>query len=363
MKVPEPRKLPSGAWHIQLRLGGDSISITDPSKTECIHRAELMKAEYRNGKKIEKIPAKDKTLKQILEDYVKRYKTSLSPSTVPGYQSIIDHHFPDYINRKAGEIDYQKMMDAEKKRVSEKTGTTYSAKTLKNAWGLVSAALSDAKVPVPEVKLPQITQATRPWLSREEIKVFLDAIHGKKMEIPALMALLSMRRSELVAVTWENVDLKNEVIHVKGAIVRNENKEFVYKKENKTSTSNRTVPIMIPELLEALKAVPEAERKGRVVTCHPNSIYKAVNSVCEKNGLPLVGVHGLRHSFASLGHAAGVPEHEMQLMGGWKDAGTMHRIYEHIEAAEILRHQNAMADFYKNRNAPPPKSETATASE
>ena len=28
MKVPAPRKLPSGSWFIQLRLGGESIPVT-----------------------------------------------------------------------------------------------------------------------------------------------------------------------------------------------------------------------------------------------------------------------------------------------------------------------------------------------
>lgn len=110
--------------------------------------------------------------------------------------------------------------------------------------------------------------------------------------------------------------------------------------------SRRTVPIMIPELRTALEAVPEADRTGPVAKCHINSIYKAVNRICEKEGLPQIGAHGLRHSMASLGHFVGVPEHEMQLIGGWKDAGTMRKIYQHIEAQGIARAQNAMTAFY-----------------
>ena len=51
MKVPEPRKLKSGTWFVQLRLDGQSISVTAPTKTECRTKAELIKAKYRNGQK------------------------------------------------------------------------------------------------------------------------------------------------------------------------------------------------------------------------------------------------------------------------------------------------------------------------
>lgn len=81
------------------------------------------------------------------------------------------------------------------------------------------------------------------------------------------------------------------------------NSRLVQKKENKNSTSTRNIPIMIDELYDALSAAPE--KSGFVATCHPNTIYRQVNKICEKNGLPNVAVHGLRHSFASLAYHLG----------------------------------------------------------
>jgi hypothetical protein len=51
MKVPEPRKLKSGTWFIQMRLGGESVPVSAATRTECIRQAEKIKADYRNGKK------------------------------------------------------------------------------------------------------------------------------------------------------------------------------------------------------------------------------------------------------------------------------------------------------------------------
>ena len=40
MKVPEPRKLKSGTWFLQMRLGGESVPVSAATRTECIRQAE-----------------------------------------------------------------------------------------------------------------------------------------------------------------------------------------------------------------------------------------------------------------------------------------------------------------------------------
>ena len=347
MKVPEPRQLPSGSWFIQLRLGGESIPITEASRAQCLNTARLIKAEYLAGKGIQRKkppPAPDMTLRELIDAYIKKYRPVLSPATIGGYATIRDTRFKGVMDKKLREIsDWQKVINAETELVAPKT--------LINAWSLVCSALRDAKQPVPEVTLPQPIKKTRPWLTSDEIRRFVAAVKGSGYEIPIFLALHGLRRSELMALTWDRVDLKNGVIRVEGAVVRNDAGKYVFKETNKETDSRRSVPIMIPELRAALDAVPAKDRKGRVVTCHIGRPYKVINRICEREGLPLTGVHGLRHSFASLGHHVGVPEQEMQLLGGWKDAKTMHKIYEHIEAADLLRAQNAMAAFYAEKPA------------
>lgn len=342
MKVPEPRKLKSGTWFIQLRLGGQSIPVSAPAAKECKRQAALIKAEYLAGKRAAKQAPADMTLRDLMQGYVQKYRSVLSPSTVRGYGAIVRTRFLAYADRKIKSLPWQDMINAEQ--------ALCSPKTLANAWGLVTASLRDAKLPVPSVKLPQVPTKTRPWLPSDDIRRFLEAIEGEELKIPMLMGLLSLRRSEIMAVTWDKVDLIKKQIRVEGAVVLDDANNWVYKETNKESKSRRVVPIMIPALVDALMEVPEEKRVGRVVTCSPNSIYQAVNRVCKREGLSLVGVHGLRHSFASLGHHVGVPEQDMMLIGGWSDPGTMHKIYEHIEANDIIASQNAMSVFYTNAN-------------
>ena len=346
MKVPTPRQVSSGNWYINLRLGGESISVTEPTRSDCIRTAQLIKAEFLAGRPAKKKSSRapDMTLRELLDSYIAKYKPVLSTVTVRGYNVIKNNRFQAVADKPLREIgDWQKVINAE-------TGLC-SAKTLKNAWGLVSAALKDAKQAVPNVTLPQIVPKPRPFLDAEEIKKLVAAVKGSDYEIPILLGLHGLRRSEIAALDWSRIDLKAGVIRVEGAVVPDENGRYVYKHTNKTAASRRSVPIMIPELRAALEAVPKADRKGPVLKCHINTIHKAVNAICEREGLPLIGAHGLRHSFASLGHHVGVPAHEMQLLGGWTDAGTMKRIYEHIAAADMLKAQNAIARFFDSPEA------------
>lgn len=342
MKTPKPKKLPSGRWHIQLRLGGKSTSITEPTQRAVIQKAQMIKAEHLAGKREKKAAGID-TLDAIVTNYINAKRPVLSPSTVQGYLSMQKTRFQAYMQAKASAINYQEMVNDESKLCAPKT--------LKSAWALVAASLGYADMPVPNVSLPQLVQKEHPWLDPEQIKTFLAAIHGEPVELAALLALHGLRRSELLALDYSDIDLKAGTIRVAGAVVLGENSKYVEKQTNKNRSSRRTVPIMIPRLKELLLAVPKEQRKGKVVTCSPNTTWDRVNTICERNGLPRVGVHGLRHSFASLAYHLGLSERETMLLGGWSDPSTMRKIYTHISNKDMLAAQNKITQFFSPKEA------------
>ena len=342
MKVPTPRKLPSGNHNIRMRLGGEEISITRPTETECKKEAALIKAEYLNGRRSSISSAQNKTLETLIDEYINSRRKTLSPSTIAGYNVIKNNRFQNYIQKKPSQIKkWQKLIDDE-------VDDDIKAKTIRNSWSLLSAALEYANIPVPSVSLPPVIKSTRNWLDADQIKAFLKAMRGNEYEIPALLALHSLRRSEIFGLTWDKIDLKKNVIRVEGSVVQDEHSKQIFKETNKTKNSRRTIPIMIPRLKELLNAVPKDKRKGRLYTAPRNYLWKEINAVCEANGLPKVGVHGLRHSFASLAHHVGMPEQEAMLIGGWEDAGTMHKIYEHISDSDRIKQENKIAQFFSS---------------
>ena len=339
MKIPKPRRLKSGNYNITLRLDGQNYSITRSTPTECKREAELLKAEYRNGKRKKRV---DVTLGSVIDNFIESRSKVLSPSTINSYRSIRKTRFQSYMDTKVSDIkDWQKVVNTE-------VDTEITPKTLKNAWALVSSSLKYAGAEQPDIRLPQVMQSTRPWLDADQIRIFIKAVHGHPVEIPALLMLHSLRRSEVLGLDWSNINLQAKTINIVETAVIGDQNKLVYKNTTKTKKSYRTIPIMIPELEAALNAIPEEERTGKLYKKNPSNLREQINLICKKNNLPQTGCHGLRHSFCSLAAHVGMSEAECMLLGGWEDIGTMRNIYQHIADKDRLKTHNRLTAFFQN---------------
>lgn len=347
MKVPEPRKLSSGKWFIQLRLGGQSVPVSSFDKAACIREARAIKAEYLAGKREPLTPALPPapTLTEAIDAYIESKSNALSPETIRGYRVIQRNRFKTTMPRQLDQIqpsEWQTIVNEEALRCGPKT--------LRNAYFFVKSVVYAAtgKRP-PEVSMPGLVPVDKDFLTPEQIKVFVDAVKDARIAVPALLALSSLRSSEIAALRWENIPPDPDFIQVSGAVVRDEHNHTVHKAQNKNTTSARRVPVLIPELKTAIER--DRTPEGPVLHLSPNRFRAHINGICERNGLPPVGIHGLRHSFASLAYHLQMPEKIAMEIGGWKDSATMHRIYTHIAQSDISRYQKAIGDFYSGKNA------------
>lgn len=332
IKIPTPRRR-GQKWYIDLRREG--VTVIEDSEAEAKARAQAIRAGFIDTKKHPTAV----TLEKAIDNYIEARSNVLSPSTLIGYKSLKKNRFKSVMKCPVADIkDWQQLINAE--------AAVCSPKTVKNAWGLIAPAVQAAGIELPKVKLPQLVPKEPVFLTPEQIKVFIAAVKGTPVEIPALLGLHSLRRSEIAALDWSNVDLDKRVIKVAGAVVPGENWTLVEKPTNKNSTSTRVVPIMIPELYDALFAVEN--KSGKVLTCYISTVYDWVNDICIKNGLPKLGVHGLRHSFASLAYHIRMSEQAAMQIGGWSDYATMRKIYTHLSTQDINAAASSMSEFYDN---------------
>ena len=323
MRIPTPRQLPSGSWTVQVRQGGESYSFTGPDKDRVLAEAVAFKAGVVEKRKL------PTTLGQAVDSYINSMDAVLSPSTVRGYRIIRRTRFQKYMS-----VPLAKMTRQLAQAMVNEEARTVAPKTVKNSWRLIASVLKSNDIYLGAIALPAVSRSVRPFLDVSQIDTFLSHIKGKPCEAGALLALHGLRRSELYALDWKQIDLDRGVITVSGAVVQSDD-GFVRKETNKTQASARAVPIIIPRLAEVLRELQQ--ESGPVVSTHPNTLYSQVNAVCREAGLPEVGVHGLRHSFASACWAAGVDLLTTAKLGGWStsDLTTVRAVYTHLSNAQL----------------------------
>lgn len=328
MRLPEPKKLPSGNWRIQVLVDGKRVGRTFSTKEE----AEYWAAGIKTKSIEENIPAKEVTVKNAFQDYINSRSNILSPSTLKSYKNVQENYFKNLMPKKASTIR-RSDIQAEINELS----ASKSTKTIKNAVALLLSVISEyTDIDSRKLTYPQQIKKEHAFLEAPDIAKLIDAVRGNKIEIPVLMALwLGLRRSEICALEWSDIDFSKKTVSITKALVPNEKNEFIVKPTTKTEKSRRVLdlPDYLISRLEALQP-NESKRVGRITTLYPNDVYNRLKTVCEKNSIPFVGVHGLRHTNASVMLSIGITSKLAMARGGWSNNATMQNIYQHLFSSD-----------------------------
>lgn len=345
MKIPEPRKLKSGAWFIQLRFTSSgervSVPVTAATKKDCIRQAELIKAEHRSGRKTVQ-PASGKTLRQAAEEYIEKRRSFVrSPSTIEGYEKIVRCHFDGLWDIKLGDITNDVLNDfvsAECKK-KNRLGKSYSPKTIHNAYFFVVGVLNEQHISHEGTQLlPEKKRKPVQILTAEEV---YEAVKGTSIELPCLLAMwLTLSISEIRGLTkskslcGNQLSVVETVIDVGGKPVRKEGG-----KEEKRSRT-LTVPPYIMQLIR--------QTEGDVICpLSSQATNKRLGRLLEKHGLPHMSFHKLRHISASTMAELNIQKEIAQERGGWKTPYVMDKVYTHVFDSARLAADEKIDDTFE----------------
>ena len=172
---------------------------------------------------------------------------------------------------------------------------------------------------MPKIRLEKEPQGRLRWLTEDEIKKLLDACsksRNRDLRAAVVVALnTGLRRSELLGLTWERVDLSRGVIRL----------------EVTKSGKRREVPLNA----ESYAALVSFNQRESARVFKNQSLRKAYENAVSNAKLDDVNFHTLRHTFASWAVMRGVSLKELQeLLGHSSLAMTMR--YAHL-APERLR--------------------------
>lgn len=236
------------------------------------------------------------------------------------------------------------------------------ASSRRNVYAALRAALADAVLegllatnPVEKVKRPTQEQTEARSLSPEEVSALLKAARTNRRNRPdeepryaraiTLLLLTGLRRGELLALKWQHIDFPKKTLKVRGSLSRVDSALVVG--PVKTGKSWRTV-----ELTASAVAVLESQRKAQVAErlkaanvwdeqdfvfttetgapVDPRNLLRALTSAGKAAGLTDIGLHTLRHTYATTALENGSPIHVVSRNLGHSSINVTVDTYGHV---------------------------------
>ncbi|MFC2032938.1 site-specific integrase [Chloroflexota bacterium] len=208
-------------------------------------------------------------------------------------------------------------------------------------WGLILRNPADAVDP------PRVHRKDMQIWGEEEITRFLEiAKNNSYYELYYLALFTGMRRSELLALRWIDVDFIYCQIYVNRSIHRLRDGTYVFT-EPKSEMSRRTIALS-PSVVLLLKEYKEQQAiehamlgipldDGDLIFCRldgsplrPNTVTHAWNVLAAQAGLNVIRFHDARHTHASLMLKAGTHPKIVQERLGHSSIGMTLDTYSHV---------------------------------
>ncbi|HEY8416383.1 MAG TPA: site-specific integrase [Thermaerobacter sp.] len=274
------------------------------------------------------------TVAEYLRFWLEDVRSRVAPTTYQRYAIIVEQHLIPALGRHP----LQKLHPAHihayyqqalvRGRRNGRGGL--SKRTVLHHHRVLHAALEYAvrlqllpRNPADVVRPPRPEKREMQVLDPEGVQRLLEAARHRRLYVAILLAVTTgMRRGEILALRWEDVDLEAGVIRVRQTLVRT--KEGLQFTDPKTDHSRRVIRIG-PAVVQALRRhrAQQAEEKLRLGPAYqdhglvvartdgqpysPGEFSRTFTELARQAGVPHLRFHDLRHTHATLLLRAGTP--------------------------------------------------------
>lgn len=351
----------TSVYYARLRYRGKRyLSRAFPSKELArIEEGRLLDAK-RRGRLMEEFGPDAKTespkLKAIVPDYLEACAHHNTPSTLKRKRGIFKHVRKDLGSKALDEIttfDIERYKARRRKKVKGPTVNRELA-TLSHLMGWARRLGYVATNPVSDVKRFPENEDAWAWLTDDEIGALLEACKQERAKAPHLFPIIllaldtGLRKGELLALRWDDLDLSRRQLHVR-----------------RRKTKSRS---MIPMTKRAAAALRTIRRRGPYIFAHPDgsllgNVRRSFDTALKRAGLDRIRWHDLRHTFASRLVQRNANLFEVQELMGHRSLA-MTRRYSHLstqrlrDAVDLLEKPPKTGE---GRTGPRPQEELSTA--
>ena len=291
-----------------------------------------------------------KTVAEWLDEWINLYLPNVEETTRVGYKTKIRC----YINPSIGNIQISSLRaDHVQKMVNDMSARGLSPKNIRDTFNNINAAMKKAVVlrfipynPCEGVELPKLKKYKAKVYDNEMIRTLLDTAEGTGMYLPIILgALLGLRRGEMLALRWDNIDFDKKIVKIRSNMVNGENGFII--KAPKSEAGIRDIQIG-DEVVSVLKMAHTQYkidalafgsgfqnlsfviRQNDGSPLHPDSMTRKWSRFLKDNNLPHIRLHDLRHSNATALIMAGVNPRVVQQRLGHSDVNITLNTYTHV---------------------------------
>jgi integrase len=241
----------------------------------------------------------------VLEHFEPYILPTLRPGTARNYQSLIRHDLiPFFGEMRLSEIgpqDVQMFLTAKSKQVKAGTVLTLRNRLSKifgtaQKWGYIPSN------PAQGAQVPALTDTReRVALTPQQVVALLAELAEPFRTMILLAVLSGLRRGELFALRWKQVNFEEQSIAVAEAVYRGR----VAAPKTRASRRKVSIPVEVVEALARLRPLDASLEdfvfsSGRGTPLNPHNVLnRAIRPACKRAGLPPVSWHVFRYTYTT----------------------------------------------------------------
>lgn len=310
------------------------------------------------------------TFGELAAVWLRDYKPGISITTRTMYKTVLDYYLlPELAVYKLKDLKPHHLQSIVNRMAENGKAESTIKKVKLTASQILQIAMDNDIVyrnVFTKATVPNIPAAKRRPLTDKEIKLVVDTYTEHRIGIPALLLLYcGLRRGELIALTWNDIDIKKKCITVNKAVIFCDNKALT--QSPKTEAGVRDIPFP-DNILDAIKT---AKKSAQTVMVCPaadgqmmslSAFQKAWKSYMHYLNIKAGGLdasrsrpkltvidnltpHMLRHTYATILYNAGVDVKSAQRFLGHADINVTLKIYTHLSDQ---KEQDAIASLNRH---------------
>lgn len=366
-------RVPDGNGERKQKSVSTGISVKGRKRDAEVKMREILDELERQYANPETCPEKIKFLDWIEKWIEFKSNDRVSLGTIESYRIYIDKHISPYfkpLDLSLAEVrpyHLQAFFDEEYKNGS-------SANSLKKynvvIKGALDVALKNELIPynpADRVDFPPTEQYKGTAYTVEQAKKLLEVAKGTDIEPCVVLGLMyGLRRSEICGLLWKGIDFEKGEMRI--THTRKRVKTEVAEEKTKSNASKRTIPLIedtVPFFQKMrFEQNKNAVMQGRVVSeddyvCawpdgRPYALKYVSDSfkrLLERNGLPPIRLHDLRHTIGSLLLEDGKSIKEVQEFLGHEKAETTLNIYAHASSEAMVKVSKRINELMLEKHA------------